>query len=91
MGLLPGHELATKLLNPHSPVSLEGGRRMERLNPELTHGAYCGPSFGTSSPRGPAIWAGRAVTVTGLPMGAWILDHVAAWGGESGRITDAFE
>jgi acyl dehydratase len=65
----------------------EGDRRMERVNPELTDGAYYGPSRGHLQPR----WAQHV----GLPrgygygasMGAWIIDYVAAWAGEWGLIT----
>jgi acyl dehydratase len=65
----------------------EGDRRMERLNPELTDGAYYGPSRGHLQPR----WAkhvgmGRGYGY-GASMGAWILDYVAAWAGEWGFIT----
>jgi acyl dehydratase len=65
----------------------EGDRRMERLNPELTDGAYYGPSRGHLQPR----WA-RHVGMPrgygyGASMGAWILDYVAAWAGEWGFVT----
>jgi acyl dehydratase len=65
----------------------EGDRRMERTNPELTDGAYYGPSRGHLQPR----WA-RHVGMArgygyGASMGAWLLDYVAAWAGEWGFIT----
>jgi hypothetical protein len=65
----------------------EGDRRVERVNPELTDGAYYGPSRGHLQPR----WA-RHVGMArgygyGASMGAWVLDHVAAWAGEWGFIT----
>jgi hypothetical protein len=64
----------------------EGDPRMERLNPELTDGAYYGPSRGHLQPR----WArhvglGRGYGY-GASMGAWVLDYVAAWAGEWGSI-----
>ncbi|HMD46798.1 MAG TPA: MaoC family dehydratase N-terminal domain-containing protein [Acidimicrobiales bacterium] len=64
----------------------EGDRAMERLNPELTDGAYYGPSRGHLQPR----WArhvgmGRGYGY-GASMGAWVLDYVAAWAGEWGWI-----
>ena len=64
----------------------EGDRRMERLNPELTDGAYYGPSRGHLQPR----WA-RHVGMPrgygyGASMGAWILDYVSGWAGEWGTI-----
>jgi acyl dehydratase len=65
----------------------EGDRRMERINPELTDGAYYGPSRGHLQPR----WA-RHVGMArgygyGASMGAWVLDFVAAWAGEWGFVT----
>jgi hypothetical protein len=65
----------------------EGDKRMERTNPELTDGAYYGPSRGHLQPR----WA-RHVGMArgygyGASMGAWVLDFVAAWAGEWGEIT----
>lgn len=64
----------------------EGDRRMERSNPELTDGAYHGPSRGHLQPR----WA-RHVGMPrgygyGASMGAWIIDYVAGWAGEWGTI-----
>jgi hypothetical protein len=65
----------------------EGDKRMERLNPELTDGAYYGPSRGHLQPR----WAKHVGMARGYgygaSMGAWILDFVAAWAGEWGFIT----
>ncbi|HMJ78381.1 MAG TPA: MaoC family dehydratase N-terminal domain-containing protein [Iamia sp.] len=68
-------------------AGFEGDRRMERVNPELTDGAYYGPSRGHLQPR----WA-RHVGMPrgygyGASMGAWIIDYVAGWAGEWGRIT----
>ena len=68
-------------------AGFEGDRRMERVNPELTDGAYYGPSRGHLQPR----WA-RHVGMArgygyGASMGAWVLDFVAAWAGEWGYIT----
>jgi acyl dehydratase len=65
----------------------EGDRRLQRTNPELTDGAYYGPSRGHLQPR----WA-RHVGMArgygyGASMGAWILDFVAAWAGEWGFVT----
>jgi hypothetical protein len=67
-------------------AGFEGDRRMERVNPELTDGAYYGPSRGHLQPR----WA-RHVGMPrgygyGASMGAWMLDFVAAWAGEWGTI-----
>jgi acyl dehydratase len=68
-------------------AGFEGDRKMERVNPELTDGAYYGPSRGHLQPR----WA-RHVGMArgygyGASMGAWVLDYVAAWAGEWGLIT----
>ncbi len=64
----------------------EGDKRMERTNPELTDGAYYGPSRGHLQPR----WAQHVGMARGYgygaSMGAWILDYVAAWAGEWGEI-----
>jgi acyl dehydratase len=65
----------------------EGDRRMERVNPELTDGAYYGPSRGHLQPR----WAQHVGMPRGYgygaSMGGWVLDYVAAWAGEWGFIT----
>jgi acyl dehydratase len=70
-------------------AGFEGDRRMERMNPELTDGAYYGPSRGHLQPR----WAQHVGMPRGYgygaSMGAWILDYVAAWAGEWGFITHA--
>ncbi|MHB8467419.1 MAG: FAS1-like dehydratase domain-containing protein [Acidimicrobiales bacterium] len=70
-------------------AGFEGDRRMERTNPELTDGAYYGPSRGHLQPR----WAQHVGMARGYgygaSMGAWILDYVAAWAGEWGTITHA--
>ena len=53
---------------------------MERVNPELTDGAYYGPSRGHLQPR----WAQHVGMPRGYgygaSMGAWILDYVAGVG-----------
>ena len=68
-------------------AGFEGDRRMERVNPELTDGAYYGPSRGHLQPR----WAQHVGMPRGYgygaSMGAWVLDYVAAWAGEWGSIT----
>jgi acyl dehydratase len=68
-------------------AGFEGDRRMERVNPELTDGAYHGPSRGHLQPR----WAQHVGMPRGYgygaSMGAWVLDYVAAWAGEWGFIT----
>jgi hypothetical protein len=58
----------------------------EKINPENVDGAYVGPSRGHLFPR----WA-RYVGMPrgygyGASMGAWILDYLAGWAGEWGRI-----
>lgn len=68
-------------------AGFEGDRRMERVNPELTDGAYYGPSRGHLQPR----WAQHVGMPRGYgygaSMGSWILDYVAAWAGEWGSLT----
>lgn len=68
-------------------AGFEGDRRMERVNPELTDGAYYGPSRGHLQPR----WAQHVGMPRGYgygaSMGAWIIDYVAAWAGEWGTVT----
>jgi acyl dehydratase len=70
-------------------AGFEGDRRMERSNPELTDGAYYGPSRGHLQPR----WAQHVGMARGYgygaSMGAWVLDYVAAWAGEWGFVTHA--
>ncbi|HEX6237605.1 MAG TPA: MaoC family dehydratase N-terminal domain-containing protein [Acidimicrobiales bacterium] len=78
---------AEKLGYTPEMAGFEGDRRMERVNPELTDGAYHGPSRGHLQPR----WANHVGMPRGYgygaSMGAWILDYVAAWAGEWGAIT----
>lgn len=62
---------------------------MERENPELTDGAYYGPSRGHLFPR----WA-RHIGMPrpygyGASMGSWILDYLAGWAGEWGNVVHA--
>jgi hypothetical protein len=59
---------------------------LELENPELTDGAYIGPSRGHLFPR----WA-RYIGMPrgygyGASMGSWILDYLAGWAGEWGSI-----
>ncbi len=64
----------------------EGDKRMERTNPELTDGAYYGPSRGHLQLR----WAQHVGMARGYgygaSMGAWVLDYVSGWAGEWGEI-----
>ena len=59
---------------------------MERINPELTDGAYFGPSRGHLFPR----WAKQIGMPRGYgygaSMGAWILDYFNGWAGEWGGV-----
>lgn len=59
---------------------------LEKENPELTDGAYIGPSRGHLFPR----WA-RYIGIPraygyGASMGAWVLDYCAGWAGEWGQV-----
>jgi hypothetical protein len=83
----PSTQTAEELGYTREMAGFEGDRTMERRNPELTDGAYYGPSRGHLQPE----WA-RHVGMArgygyGASMGAWILDYVAAWAGEWGLIT----
>jgi hypothetical protein len=64
----------------------EGDPVMERFNPELTDGAYYGPSRGHLQPK----WARKIGMARGYgygaSMGAWMIDYLAAWAGEWGFI-----
>lgn len=67
----------------------EGNREMEKFNPELTDGAYYGPSRGHLQPK----WAkhvgmGRGYGY-GASMGAWVLDYASAFMGEWGQLVHA--
>lgn len=68
---------------------LEGDREVERVNPELTDGAYHGPSRGHLQPR----WAEHVGMPRGYgygaSMGAWLLDYVAGWAGEWGMVSSS--
>ncbi len=67
-------------------AGLEGNPEVEKINPELTDGAYYGPSRGHLQPRwAKHIGLGRGYGY-GASMGAWILDYAAAWAGEWGFI-----
>ncbi|MBX3287215.1 MAG: MaoC family dehydratase N-terminal domain-containing protein [Actinobacteria bacterium] len=67
----------------------EGDRDVERVNPELTDGAYYGPSRGHLQPR----WAEHIGMPRGYgygaSMGAWVLDYVSGWAGEWGMVASS--
>jgi acyl dehydratase len=69
-------------------AGFEGDRKMERLNPELTDGAYYGPSRGHLQPR----WAAHVGMPRGYgygaSMGAWVIDFAAGWAGEWAEVTE---
>jgi acyl dehydratase len=59
---------------------------MQLLNPELTDGAYYGPSRGHLFPR----WA-RKIGMPraygyGASMGSWVTDYLSGWAGEHGMV-----
>ena len=59
---------------------------MEKLNPEITDGAYIGASRGHLFKRW-AQFVGMPRTYGyGASMGAWILDYMAGWAGEWGQV-----
>jgi acyl dehydratase len=59
---------------------------MQLVNPEITDGAYYGPSRGHLFPR----WARRIGMPRaygyGASMGAWVTDYLAGWAGEHGMV-----
>lgn len=59
---------------------------MQLINPELTDGAYIGPSRGHLFPE----WARRIGMPRGYgygaSMGSWITDYLAGWAGEHGMV-----
>ena len=59
---------------------------MERLNPELTDGAYFGPSRGHLFPRWARYIGMPRAYGYGASMGAWITDYMAGWAGEWGQV-----
>jgi hypothetical protein len=59
---------------------------MEKLNPEITDGAYIGASRGHLFKRW-AQFVGMPRTYGyGASMGAWMLDYMAGWAGEWGQV-----
>jgi hypothetical protein len=59
---------------------------MERINPELTDGAYFGPSRGHLFPKyAQKIGMPRGYGY-GASMGAWITDYMAGWAGDWGQV-----
>jgi hypothetical protein len=59
---------------------------MERINPELTDGAYFGPSRGHLFPRYARMIGMPRGYGYGASMGAWILDYMGGWAGEWGQV-----
>jgi acyl dehydratase len=59
---------------------------MEKDNPELTDGAYIGPSRGHLFPRWARYIGMPRAYGYGASMGAWILDYLAGWAGEWGMV-----
>jgi hypothetical protein len=59
---------------------------MERINPEITDGAYYGPSRGHLFPRWARFIGMPRAYGYGASMGAWILDYLAGWAGEWGMV-----
>jgi len=59
---------------------------MERINPEITDGAYYGPSRGHLFPKfARKIGMPRAYGY-GASMGAWVTDYLTGWAGEHGWV-----
>ncbi|MBU6265965.1 MAG: MaoC family dehydratase N-terminal domain-containing protein [Sphingomonadales bacterium] len=64
----------------------ENDPHMERINPEITDGAYYGPSRGHMFPKyARKIGMPRAYGY-GASMGAWVTDYLTGWAGEHGWV-----
>jgi len=64
----------------------ENDPAMERINPEITDGAYYGPSRGHMFPKfARKIGMPRAYGY-GASMGAWVTDYLTGWAGEHGWV-----
>jgi acyl dehydratase len=59
---------------------------MEKENPELTDGAYIGPSRGHLFPRWARYIGMPRAYGYGASMGAWVLDYLSGWAGEWGLV-----
>jgi hypothetical protein len=59
---------------------------MEKINPEITDGAYFGPSRGHLFPRWARYIGMPRAYGYGASMGAWIIDYLAGWAGEWGQV-----
>ncbi|TDW61518.1 MaoC dehydratase-like protein [Novosphingobium sp. PhB55] len=59
---------------------------MEKINPELTDGAYIGPSRGHLFPRWAKFIGMPRAYGYGASMGAWLLDYMSGWAGEWGAV-----
>jgi N-terminal half of MaoC dehydratase len=67
-------------------AGLENDPDMQLINPEITDGAYFGPSRGHLFPS----WA-RKIGMPraygyGASMGSWVTDYLAGWSGEHGMV-----
>ena len=59
---------------------------MEKVNPEITDGAYIGPSRGHLFTRWARFIGMPRAYGYGASMGAWVLDYFAGWAGEWGQV-----
>lgn len=59
---------------------------MEKINPEITDGAYIGPSRGHLFTRWARFIGMPRTYGYGASMGAWVLDYLAGWAGEWGQV-----
>ena len=67
-------------------AGLENDPDMQLINPELTDGAYIGPSRGHLFPKfARKIGMPRAYGY-GASMGAWVTDYLSGWAGEWGMV-----
>ncbi len=81
----PGIDLAALGFSPEM-AGHENDPVMERINPELTDGAYIGPSRGHLFPRWARFIGMPRAYGYGASMGAWVIDYLAGWAGEWGQV-----
>lgn len=60
---------------------------VERINPELTDGAYYGPSRGHLFPEYARVIGMPRAYGYGASLGSWVLDYLSGWAGEWGMVT----
>jgi acyl dehydratase len=67
-------------------AGFENDPAMQRINPELTDGAYYGPSRGHLFPKYARLIGMPRGYGYGASMGSWVTDYFAGWAGEWGMV-----